>query len=168
MSRLKIAVLFGGCSPEYEVSLHSAYSVITHMDSAKYECVMLGITPSGMWYRFSGPPEKISDDTWHNPTDCVPAIISPDRESRGVLVFEKDQYYSIKLDAAMPVLHGKNGEDGTVQGLLELAGIPVIGCKTLASALCMDKDKAHKIAEIANVRVARSFTIKSDADNASY
>jgi D-alanine---D-serine ligase len=68
----------------------------------------------------------------------------------------------------MPVLHGKNGEDGTVQGLLELAGIPGIGCKTLASALCMNKDKAHKIAATVGVSIPRSFTLKSCADKRTY
>jgi D-alanine---D-serine ligase len=160
MQKLKIAVLFGGVSPEYEVSLKSAYSVITHMPN--YEPILIGITRSGEWFHFSGAPQKILDDTWLNPDDCLQAIISPDRKTRGVLLFEQGQVKTLKLDAAIPVLHGKNGEDGTVQGLLELAGIPIVGCSTLASALCMDKDKAHKIAECAGVRVPRSFVVNSE------
>ena len=156
MNQLKIAVLFGGCSPEYEVSLKSAYSVITHM--SEYEPILIGISRSGAWFHFSGAPQKILDDTWLNPDDCTQAIISPDRKTKGVLVFEQSRVRILKLDAAMPILHGKYGEDGTVQGLLELAGIPVVGCGTLASALCMDKDRAHKIAAAAGVRVPRSFT----------
>ena len=162
MNKLKIAVLFGGCSPEYGISLQSAYSVISHLDAEKYEPVMLGITKSGEWLCFSGTPEKISNDTWNNPADCIKAIISPDRKTHGVLVFDGNNPHSIRLDAAMPVLHGKNGEDGTVQGLLELAGIPTIGCKTLASALCMDKNKAHKLAGAAGVSIPRSFAIKKE------
>ena len=169
MSKMKIAVLFGGCSPEYGVSLQSAYSVITHMDSAKYEVIMLGITRSGKWFHFTGPHEKIQDDTWNNPVDCLPAIISPCRDVGGILIFERDgNVKSIKLEAAMPVLHGKYGEDGTIQGLLELAGIPIVGCKTLASALCMDKDRAHKIAEMAGVRVPRAFTLKGEGNLADW
>ena len=165
MKKRKIAVLFGGCSPEHEVSLKSAYSVITHMDNSKYEPVMLGITRRGKWFHFFGSPEKIVEDTWRNSSDSVRAIISPCRDVGGVLIFENDgNIRTVKLDAAMPVLHGKNGEDGTVQGLLELAGIPVVGCKTLASALCMDKDRAHKIVEAAGVRIPRSFTSKREAD----
>ena len=167
MDKLKIAIIFGGRSPEYDISLKSAYSVITHIDVTKYEPVLLGITRSGEWFLFSGPPEKIGEDTWNNPDDCVRAIISPDHGAHGVLVFSGDGTRLIRLDAAMPVLHGKNGEDGTVQGLLELAGIPVIGCRTLASALCMDKNKAHKIAEAAGVRVARSFTLQNGNDKAA-
>jgi D-alanine---D-serine ligase len=164
MEKLKVAILFGGCSPEHEVSLASAYSVIMHMDREKYEPVLLGITRSGQWYHFLGAPEEIRDDTWHQSGDCVRAILSPDRETRGVLVFETDRVRSIRLDAAMPVLHGKNGEDGTVQGLLELAGVPIVGCRALASALCMDKNRAHQIAGGAGVRVPRSFVLKDQAE----
>jgi len=163
MKKPKIAVLFGGCSPEHEVSLQSAYSLVTHIDSAKYEPVLLGINRSGEWFFFSGVPEKIRDDTWDNPNDCVKAVISPDRATHGILIIDSNNVRSIRLDAAFPVLHGKNGEDGTVQGLLELAGIPVVGCKTLAAALCMDKDRAHKIAAAVGVSVPRSFTMKNKA-----
>jgi len=168
MSKRKIAVIFGGCSPEYSISLQSAYNVITHLDSEKYEVLMLGITRSGEWRYFTGATEKIIADTWHDSADCRQAIISPDRAVHGVVIFEQNQPRSIRLEAALPVLHGKNGEDGTVQGLLELAGIPIIGCKTLASALCMDKDKAHKIAAAAGVRAARSFTLRQQTAAADY
>jgi len=164
MNRLKIGVLFGGCSSEYNISLQSAYSVITHLDKNKYDLILLGITSSGEWFRFSGDPRKIKDNTWCNPSDCVRAIISPSREVHGVIEFGEGQIRTIRLDAAMPLFHGKNGEDGTVQGLLELAGIPIVGCKTLASALCMDKDKAHKIAYAAGVRIPRSFILENEAD----
>jgi len=165
MKKLKVAILFGGCSPEYPISLQSAYSVITHIDREKYEPILLGITKSGEWRLFSGSPEKILADTWDNPADCLRAIITPDRSTGGVLVFGSGSgaIDTIRLDAALPVLHGKNGEDGTVQGLLELAGIPVAGCNTLASALCMDKARAHRIAEAAGARVARSFVLKEGA-----
>jgi len=162
MKKLKIAVLFGGCSSEYGISLKSAYSVIKHIDITKYDPVLLGITQSGEWFYFSGAPERINDDTWNNPNDCVKAIISPDRETHGVLVFDNNNARSIRLDAAMPVLHGKNGEDGTVQGLLELAGIPIVGCNTLSSALCMDKDRAHKIAHMIGVRIPSSVVLENE------
>lgn len=158
----KIAVLFGGCSTEYDISLQSAYAVVTHLDETKYEPVLLGITPSGEWFRFSGEPVKIKENTWYNPSDCARAIISPSRETHGMLEFDTGEIRTIRLDAAMPVLHGKNGEDGTVQGLLELAGIPVVGCSTLCSSLCMDKDKAHKLAYVAGVCVPNSFVLGNE------
>jgi len=164
MNKLKIAVLFGGCSSEHEISLQSAYAVITHLDINKCDPVLLGITPAGEWFHFSGDPAKIKDNTWCNPFDCVRAIISPSRKAHGVLEFDAGEVRTIRLDAVMPVLHGKNGEDGTVQGLLELAGIPIVGCNSLCSALCMDKDKAHKIAQVAGVRIPRSFILENETD----
>lgn len=158
----KIAILFGGCSTEYEVSLQSAYSVITHVDSEKYETVLIGISRKGSWYLYQGDVEKIPENTWENETDCTPAAVSPDRELHGLLILKKEGVETLSLDAAFPVLHGKNGEDGTVQGVFELAGIPVVGCNTLCSALCMDKDVAHRLAEASGVKVPRSYLLKTE------
>lgn len=162
MSQLNIAVLFGGCSSEYSISLQSAHSVINHMDRDLYNPILIGISPEGGWFQFDGDPEKIAMDTWYNPTDCTPAIVSPERSSHKILVFHADKLNVIPIDAAFPILHGKNGEDGTVQGLFELAGIPLIGCGTLASALCMDKDRAHKLAQVAGVSVPASIVLEKD------
>lgn len=162
MNKKKIAVIFGGCSPEYEVSLQSAYAVISHMDTLKYTPVIIGITKQGDWYYFSGVPENIPTDTWHTPFDCTPVMVSPNRSEHAILKYQNDSFEKIQIDAAFPVLHGKNGEDGTVQGIFELAGIPVIGCGLLSSALCMDKDKAHKLAYTAGISVPQSFVLKKD------
>lgn len=164
MNKKKIAVIFGGCSPEYEVSLQSAYAVISHMDTQKYTPVLIGITKQGDWYYFSGNPESIPADTWHTPSDCTPVVVSPNRSDHAILKYQNDNFKKIHIDAAFPVLHGKNGEDGTVQGIFELAGIPVIGCGLLSSALCMDKDRAHKLAHTAGISVPQSFVIKKDTD----
>lgn len=164
MSKLNIAVLFGGCSSEYSVSLKSAHSVISHMDRNKYEPLMIGITPEGDWYYFNGNIEKIAEDTWFNSSNCVPVSVSPNRTSHKLLLLRGDGVEKIRLDAAFPVLHGKNGEDGTVQGLFELAGIPLVGCGTFASALCMDKDRAHKITHVAGVSVPASFILEKNMD----
>lgn len=157
--KLKIAVIFGGCSPEYPVSLESAHSVITSLDRSKYELILLGITKGGEWFRFYGDAASLEDDSWQSDhSKCVPAVISPDRDLHGIVEFRMNGVRTTKLDAAFPVLHGRFGEDGTVQGLCELAGIPVIGCGTLASALCMDKDRAHKLASLAGVDVPKSVS----------
>lgn len=158
MKTQNIAVIFGGCSSEYKVSLESAHSVIAYMDREKYTPIMVGISRSGEWYYFSGEIDKISKDTWCNETDCLPATFSPDRNARELLIFTGKEPKSIHIDAVFPVLHGKNGEDGTVQGLVELTGIPLVGCGLLASALCMDKDRAHKLASVAGVKVPKSYT----------
>lgn len=164
-----IAIIFGGCSPEYGVSLKSAFSVIKHIDTAKYTPVLIGISSKGDWFRFDGDIEKIAGDAWCNPADCTPAALSPNRTAHALLVFHADRIEAVPIDAAFPVLHGRNGEDGTVQGLLELAGIPLIGCGTLASALCMDKDRAHKLVRAAGVSVPPSFVLdkSSDAEHAA-
>ena len=162
MDKLNIAILFGGCSPEYSVSLESAHAVITHLDQTRYAPVLIGISPSGDWYHFTGDVEKIRLDTWNNPTDCAPALVSPDRSACALLVPSSGK--RIRLDAGFPVLHGKNGEDGTVQGIFELAGIPLVGCGVLASALCMDKDRAHKLVQAAGVAVPASAVLERETD----
>ena len=123
--KLKIAVIFGGCSSEYPVSLESAHSVIVNLDRDKYELVLLGITKGGEWFRYYGGPEALEDDSWSaDRSKCVPAVISPDRDLHGIVEFRMNGVRTTRLDAAFPVLHGRFGEDGTVQGLCELAGIP--------------------------------------------
>nr|WP_325214248.1 D-alanine--D-serine ligase VanG [uncultured Oscillibacter sp.] len=160
MSRLKIAVLFGGCSPEYGVSLQSAAAVLRHMDKSRYEPVMVSISRAGDWFHYTGPVDSIESDTWHNVETCVPAVMRPDRSAPALLVFGPGDMREIHLDAAFPVLHGQNGEDGTVQGLFELAGVPLVGCGVLASALCMDKDRAHKLAQAAGVAIPQSTVLE--------
>ena len=159
-----IAIIFGGCSPEYGVSLQSAYAVISHMDPEKYVPVLIGITKEGDWYLFEGKKEDIIKDTWHKDASCVPVAVSPNRSEKVLLKYQNDHMEKIHIAAAFPVLHGKNGEDGTVQGMFELAGIPVIGCGILSSALCMDKDRAHKLAHAAGICVPQSFVLSSSND----
>ena len=161
MHKKTVAVLFGGCSTEYEVSLQSAASVIQSINTDKYNIILLGITREGVWKKYEGPVESISDGTWAMHPSCVPAIISPDRAAHGLLALEDGKAVSIRVDVVFPVLHGKNGEDGTLQGLLELAGIACVGCGTLSSAICMDKDIAHRLVELAGVRVPQSVVIHS-------
>lgn len=161
MEKKNIAVIFGGCSPEHTVSLTSAAAVIRNIDAEKYEVIQLGITEGGEWFRFYGSPDDIEANTWRaDRTKCIPAVISPDRDQHGILEFRLSGVRTTRLDAVFPVLHGRNGEDGTVQGLCEMAGIPLIGCGTLASALCMDKDRAHKLVMLAGVAVPRSVLLE--------
>ncbi len=167
MDKKTVAVIFGGCSPEYGVSLQSASGVLRHMDAERFLPVPIGITQQGDWYHYTGAIRRIGENTWAQ-ADCTPACISPSRSERALLVFTPGGVRSLHLDAVLPILHGRNGEDGTVQGLCELAGIPLAGCGTLASALCMDKDRAHKLASLTGVRVPDSFVLCGgyDADDA--
>ncbi len=161
MQRKTVAVVFGGCSTEYNVSLQSAYAVITNLNPEQYEPILIGITRQGTWLRFHGSPEKIQNDTWWKSDECVPASISPDRNIHGLLEFRGDNVIATGIDVAFPVLHGKNGEDGTVQGVLTIAGIPFAGCGTLSSAMCMDKDIAHRLANLAGIKTPPSVVLRS-------
>lgn len=159
MKKLSIAVFFGGCSSEYSVSLESASAVIRSLNQEKYQIFPVGITKDGDWYYFTGSADAIASDTWQNASDCIPAVLSPSRKERGLLLLEDQGVRKIPLDLAFPVLHGKNGEDGTIQGAVALAGIPLAGCGVLASALCMDKDRAHKLAEASGIRVPAALVL---------
>lgn len=162
MKKKTIAVLFGGCSTEYEVSLKSAASVIDHLDRARYHIVMVGITREGRWLKYHGTTEDIRQDRWHAHPACLPACLSPSRDVGGLIVLVGTEYHLTPVDAVFPVLHGKNGEDGTVQGLLELSGLPFVGCGTLSSAIGMDKAIAHTLVRAAGIETAESVTIYDD------
>ena len=159
MNKKKIGVIFGGCSPEYNVSLESAYSVITNINKEKYDITLIGITKEGDWFKFEGDLENIKNDNWLQKGKCTKVVISSSKSDKGIIEIENNNTNLIKLDAIFPVLHGKNGEDGTVQGLIELSGIPLIGCDILSSSLCMDKYLSHKLVQSYGIKVANSILI---------
>ena len=157
MIKKTVAVVFGGHSPEYEVSLKSAHSIIGAIDCSIYNVVQLGITRQGLWYRYSGDAGGILDDKWHLGEDCLKrAFITPERGG-GLIEIVDGCAESIPIDVVFPVLHGRYGEDGTIQGLCELAGIPVVGSGSASSALCMDKDRAHKLVSLAGISIPKSI-----------
>ncbi|WP_232698068.1 D-alanine--D-serine ligase VanG [Brevibacillus daliensis] len=158
MKKITVAILFGGCSSEYEVSLKSMSSVLENIDQDKYHVILIGITREGRWLRYDGSIDRILDNSWHQSDDSVPAFLSPCRQMQGIVALNNGTITTTKIDVVFPVLHGKNGEDGTVQGLLELAGIPFVGCHTLSSAICMDKDFAHILANSSGIKTPRSVT----------
>jgi len=155
-----IVVIFGGRSSEYEVSLSSAYATLTHMNTELYEIITVGITRQGEWLLYQGDYEHIKNDTW-NETSLKKVVFSPEPMQKQIIVFDKNNIETISIDAAFPILHGKNGEDGTIQGILQIADIPVIGCGLLSSALCMDKDLAHKVVSTIGVKVPKAVVINS-------
>ena len=138
--------------------------MIRCLDAERYEPIPIGISNDGKWYYFTGNLEKIKQDSWRNPEDCIPAALSPDRNAHKLLLFQNDRVKSLHIDAAFPVMHGKYGEDGTIQGLIELAGIPLVGYGVLASALCMDKDRAHTLAHLAGVATPKALVLEQQDD----
>ena len=162
-----LAVLFGGHSSEYEVSLQSAAAVLEAIDAGQFEPLPIGITKDGDWYHYLGTYSAIAAGTWADDSALLrPAAFSPSRGAPGFWEEHNGAWTLRRVDLAFPVLHGKNGEDGTVQGLLELAGIPLVGCGTLASALCMDKDRAHKLVSLAGIAVPKSAVLEENTAEA--
>lgn len=159
MARPRIGILFGGCSEEHPISVKSAQEVASHLDPEKYEPFYIGISESGDW--------KLCDDgpapDWEDGS-TRPAVLSPDRNVRGLLVLEQGRYETIGLDLLFPVLHGTLGEDGAIQGLAELAGIPYVGCDVQSSALCMDKSLAYLVAGNAGIATPKFWTVAAGED----
>jgi D-alanine---(R)-lactate ligase len=156
MARLKVGILFGGCSEEHPISVKSAQEVARHLDVEKYDPYYIEITRAGAW--------KLCDNG-----SSRAAVLSPDRSVRGLLVFDQGRYETIGLDVVLPVLHGKLGEDGATQGLLELSGIPYVGCDVQSSALCMDKSLTYMVARAAGVATPDFWTAENaDPDRLIY
>jgi D-alanine--(R)-lactate ligase len=158
MRRLRVGVIFGGSGEEHPISVKSAREVAKHLDAAKYEPFYIGITKGGAWKLCDGPHAD-----WENGTSR-PALLSPDRGIPGLLILEDGRYETIGLDLVLPVLHGRFGEDGAIQGLLELSGIPYAGCDVQSSALCMDKSLAYIVARSAGIATPKFWTVTRDED----
>lgn len=150
----RVAVLFGGRSSEHEVSQLSASAILRNLSPERYEVLCIGITKEGAWYLTPATPDQVASGEWAALAGNRTAFLSPDRGFHGIIAAAEDNRCEepasvsmrcLPVDVVFPVLHGKNGEDGTIQGLLDLAGIPYVGCGTLASAVCMDKAVAHTI-----------------------
>src|SRR5882757_13435 len=166
MDRLKVGILFGGSSEEHPISVKSALEVAKNLDTEKYEPFWIGITKGGAWKLCDGP-----DSDWEN-GGCRAAMLSPDRSVHGLLVLEQGRYEAISLDLVLPILHGKLGEDGAMQGLLELSGIPYVGCDVQSSALCMDKSLAYIVASSAGIATPNYWVVTAnenvDPDRLAY
>ena len=151
-----VAIIFGGESSEYEVSCVSAANVAENLDANLYDALLVGITKDGKWWIFGGSTDDLRNHVWQEKRALLtPAVISPCKAHHGILALDgANGTFEIKrIDIAFPVLHGKNGEDGTMQGLLELAGIPYVGCDTYSSAVSMDKAATKTICIDAGIPV---------------
>jgi len=151
LRKLNVCVLFGGISPEHEVSLRSAESVLNNMDKEKYNIFPVGITKDGNWILYGGEDYSLlpSEEWMEHPLNRR-AVISPLR-GQGLLSFEGDCVVREMIDVVFPVLHGENGEDGAMQGLLQMAGIPYVGPHVSASAVAMDKTLTKLVVDNAKV-----------------
>lgn len=166
MKKLSVCILFGGISPEHEVSLRSAESVLNNIDKNKYTVFPVGITREGDWILFGGYDySMLPKGTWKNHPNNRRAAISPVR-GQGLLSFEGDCVVRQRIDVVFPVLHGENGEDGAMQGLLQMAGIPYVGPHVAASAVAMDKTLTKLVVDQAGVpQAAWQLVNSSDLEN---
>ena len=154
-----VLVVFGGCSSEYEVSLQSSSAVIRAINREAFDVITMGITREGEWYLYEGDIERIEENTWQQGR-VSRACLQPDRSVHGIAVWREKGIELCYVDVVFPVLHGKNGEDGTLQGLCELAGIPCVGPDMMGSAVCMNKELAHQLVKAAGIRVPASVLLK--------
>lgn len=132
-------------SSEHEVSQRSAANILRHLSPTRCQPYQIGITKEGDWFLFPGTADEIEDGSWVRHPENRPVVLSANRSCPGLLVLENNCYTFLKVDLLFPVLHGKNGEDGSIQGLFTLSGIPYVGCDILSSAVCMDKAVTHSL-----------------------
>ena len=146
MGKLKVAVIFGGKSTEHEVSRLSASSVLMNIDKEKYEIYPIGIDKQGNWLEYTGEYSNVMEGDWQEETTEIKDLVG----------------YLKNMDVVFPILHGLYGEDGTIQGLLELIGVSYVGCKVLASSVSMDKIYTKVVFEKANIPQLPYVYIKKD------
>ena len=141
MNKINLLVLFGGKSTEYEVSLISAHSILTNINKENYSITTVGITKDGDWYLYDGDLDAIKSGEWCHSTDSMErAVLSASPSDSALLIIGKDgSTRKQHIDVIFPVMHGANSEDGTLQGLMKLSGIPFVGCGCTTSAIGMDK-----------------------------
>ena len=161
MKKLSVCVLFGGMSPEHEVSLRSAESVLNNSNKEKYNVFPVGITRDGDWIIYGGKDySELPAGTWMNNPANRRGTISPIR-GQGLFCFEGDCVVRERIDVVFPVMHGENCEDGAIQGLLQLAGIPYVGPHISASAVAMDKTLTKLVVDQAGVPQAAWHLVRS-------
>jgi len=169
MDKKNVLILFGGVSPEHEISKISVETVIKALPEEKYHIVPVYITPEGKWLLYDGTIDRVKNVAWEK--FGTPAILSPDRVNKGLLRIVGDKVKTIPVDVVFPVLHGENGEDGTIQGLCALADIPCVGCGVLSSAVSMDKTIMKVIASQIGLKQAKYLAFHKheleDADEAA-
>lgn len=160
-AKLSLAVIFGGVSSEHEVSRMSVTSILENLSNEQYEVHMVGITKEGRWLLYTGPVEDILSGAWEQ-GPVTPAFLSPDPSVHGLVALRDGKAETIHVDVIFPALHGKNGEDGTIQGLFQLSGIPYVGCDTESSAICMDKAVTHSLLSSADIEQAHYLWFYAD------
>ncbi len=159
---INLLILFGGESPEHDVSNISAANILGEIDQSKYQITKIGITKDGKWYHIPDDctNEDIKSGNWIHKKG-YPAVISPSKEQKGVFILKENSYEFVPIDVCFPVLHGSNGEDGIMQALLQLAGIRRVGPDCLSSAMAMDKAVSKTMFEKAGIPVVPAIYLNA-------
>lgn len=156
----RVCLIFGGRSTEYKVSLRSVCSVLSNIDREKFNVTTVGITEDGVWYLYRGDTDSIRNDTWHT-GDVCPITVDPASGHGGLYYTDGGERKKLPVDVIFPVVHGKYCEDGTLQGMLSMCGIPYVGCGCASSAVCMDKTMTKLI--LSNYEIPQANAIVVDA-----
>lgn len=161
--RLKLGVIFGGQSSEYSVSLHSTASFLRQIHEEKYEIIKIGIDTEGHFYIYNGSIDDLEHDHWKKEENCIPCAWV----HKGVILLDGSSQF-VPLDCVFPVVHGKNCEDGTLQGLLEVMNIHYVGCDTMSSAISMDKEIMHILCDEAHIPCAKYVCLNKRKENLTF
>lgn len=156
-----VICLFGGKSTEYKVSLRSVECVLKNIDREKYDVSVIGITEKGKWFLYEDDIDLIPSDNWHKSDKLYPVTFNPENGNGAFIVTKNGISEVMHTDVVFPVMHGKYCEDGTLQGMLSLAGIPYVGCGCAASAICMDKTLTKLILSNYDVPQANALVFSS-------
>ena len=154
----KLGIVFGGQSSEYSVSLHSVSSLLRQIHKEKYELILIGITKDGKSYLYNGSVDDIEHDHWFG-DNCIPCSFC-----KGGIILNDSSLKKIDLDVVFPVVHGKNCEDGTLQGLFEVNNIHFVGCGTLASSMCMDKEITHILCDSEGIPCSKYICLRKNEE----
>ena len=158
-----LLVLFGGVSPEHEVSLRSAEFILNHINRDCYKVYAVGITKAGVWKYFPGTDySRLPDGSWETVEGVCEAILAPSRGT-GLLLMKLEGMERVEIGCCFPVLHGENGEDGSIQGLMQVAGIPCVGPGVAASASSMDKTLTKLVVSETDVRQANWYLARRES-----
>lgn len=159
---MNLLVLFGGVSPEHDVSLRSAEFILQHINREKYQVYPVGITKEGKWLYYPGMDfSLLPGEKWQETEGVCEAALSPSR-GQGLLLLRDSGLQMVPIDVCFPVLHGENGEDGSIQGLMQVAGIPCVGPGVASSASCMDKTITKMTVAETGVRQANWYLARRD------
>ena len=165
MKKLDLILLFGGRSSEHEVSRRSAYAILSNLDAEKYNVHTVGITKEGKWYLYTGNREEIPNGTWEtDPARLTPVMPDVAGQSGAFLCFRGDTVHRLPCDLVFPALHGAEGEDGRIQGMLDTARIPYVGCGCAASAVSMDKALTKSVINNTDVPQVPCLIVSADQD----